>query len=114
MSRDFIFRSTNRKNSLDYLGYVLNVTSKDELYEAVLELGFNPRAMEYHAVDINSKAVAICMPFRGTPEQMKSTFFSINEIEDKYLGLKERGSHDIELKSKTDSGAFPADVFTGP
>ena len=67
MSRDFIFRSIKR-NSLDYLGYVLNVSSKKELFQAMLELGFNPEAFEYHALETNSKAIAICLPFRGSKD----------------------------------------------
>jgi len=48
MNRDFIFRSI-KKDSLDYLGYVLNVSSKKELFHAISELGFNPEALEYRA-----------------------------------------------------------------
>jgi len=109
MSRDFIFRSIKR-NSLDYLGYVLNVSSKKKLFQAMLELGFNPEAFEYHALETNSKAIAICLPFRGSKELEKKEFYSLNKVEETYLSL-EKG--EVNLKGNSDSGTFPADIFTG-
>ena len=109
MNRDFIFRSI-KKDSLDYLGYVLNVSSKKELFIAISELGFNPEALEYRALEINSKAIAICLPFRGNKELEKLEFCSLNKVEETYLSPER---DEVNLKGNSDSGTFPADIFTG-
>jgi|TARA_B100000959_G_scaffold71065_1_gene75335 hypothetical protein len=114
MTRDFIFRSIKRTNKLDYLGYVLNVGSEEELFEAVSELGFSPDAMEYHAVNIGSKAIAICMPFRASAKQMEQPFYFIGDVDNKFFSNETDKRYQDDLKGDTDSGTFPADIFTGP
>ena len=110
MNRDFIFRS-NKKDSLDYLGYVLNVNSIKELFHAISELGFNPETLEYRALEINSKAIAICLPFRVNKELEKLEFCTLNKVEETYLNPEK---NEVNLKGDSDSGTYPADIFTGP
>tara|TARA_B100001105_G_C22046499_1_gene296353 strand:- start:210 stop:494 length:285 start_codon:yes stop_codon:yes gene_type:complete len=80
MNRNFIFRAAKRGNNLNYLGYVLNVSSPTELAKAVSELGFNANVMEFKRVPLSSKAIAVCMPFRGTAYTNDNNFILAKDI----------------------------------
>ena len=81
MNRDFIFRAANQINGLNYLGYVINVGSPKELIKAVSELGFNANVMEYKKVPLSSKAIAVCLPFRGTAYNYDNSFIMAKDID---------------------------------
>tara|TARA_B100000029_G_scaffold493074_1_gene555161 strand:+ start:1193 stop:1513 length:321 start_codon:yes stop_codon:yes gene_type:complete len=80
MNRNFIFRAANRGDKLNYLGYVMNVGSPKELMKAVSELGFNANVMEYKKVPLSSKAIAVCLPFRGTAYTNDKNFTLAKDI----------------------------------
>lgn len=80
MNRNFIFRATNQGDNLNYLGYVINVGSPAELVKAVSELGFNANVMEYKKVPLSSKAIAVCLPFRGTAYTNDHSFIMAKDI----------------------------------
>ena len=80
MNRNIIFRATNQGDNLNYLGYVINVGSPAELVKAVSELGFNANVMEYKKVPLSSKAIAVCLPFRGTAYTNDHSFIMAKDI----------------------------------
>ena len=88
MNRDFIFRATKMGNSLNYLGYVLNVGSPAELTKAVSELGFNANVMEYKRIPLSSKAIAICMPFRDTTYTKDNNFILAKDITSEFFTVE--------------------------
>ncbi len=88
MNRDFIFRATKMGNSLNYLGYVLNVGSPAELTKAVSELGFNANVMEYKRIPLSSKAIAICMPFRDTTYTKNNNFILAKDITSEFFTVE--------------------------
>jgi len=96
MNRNFIFRATKKRNSLNYLGYVLNVGTPAELTKAVSELGFKTDMMEYKIVPISSKAIAVCMPFRGTAHTKDNNFFLAKDITCKLFEDEDEIQADLE------------------
>ena len=80
MNRNFIFRAAKGGNNLNYLGYVLNVSSPTELAKAVSELGFNANVMEFKRVPLSSKAIAVCMPFKSTAYTKDNNFILAKDI----------------------------------
>ena len=96
MNRNFIFRATKQGNSLNYLGYVLNVGTPAELVKAVSKLGFKANLMEYKRVPLSSKAVAVCMPFRGTAYSKDNNFILAKDITCKLFEDEDEIQDDLE------------------
>ncbi|MDP6916882.1 MAG: hypothetical protein QF895_02880 [SAR86 cluster bacterium] len=97
MNRDFIFRAANRENGLNYLGYVINVGSPKELIKAVSELGFNANVMEYKKVPLSSKAIAVCLPFRGTAYTNDKNFTLAKDIDSSTFGDEDELETDLDI-----------------
>jgi len=96
MNRNFIFRATKKGNSLNYLGYVLNVGTPAELTKAVSELGFKANMMEFRIVPLSSKAIAVCMPFRGTAHTKDNNFVLAKDISCKLFEDEDEIQADLE------------------
>ena len=96
MNRDFIFRATKMGNSLNYLGYVLNVGTPAELVKAVSKLGFKANLMEYKRVPLSSGAIAICMPFRGTAKAKDIAFIPAKDVTCKLFEDEDEIQADLE------------------
>jgi hypothetical protein len=96
MNRNFIFRATKKENSLNYLGYVLNVGTPAELAKAVSKLGFKANLMEYKRVPLSSRAIAICMPFRGTAKAKDIAFIPAKDVTCKLFEDEDEIQADLE------------------
>ena len=96
MNRNFIFRATKKENSLNYLGYVLNVGTPAELAKAVSQLGFKANLMEYKRVPLSSRAIAICMPFRGTANVKDIAFIPAKDVSCKLFDDEDEIQADLE------------------
>ncbi len=96
MNRNFIFRAAKGRDKLNYLGYVLNVGSPTELNKAVSELGFNVNMMEFKRVPLSSKAIAVCMPFRGTAHTKDNNFILAKDVTCKLFEDEDEIQADLE------------------
>ena len=96
MNRNFIFRATSGKNNSNYLGYVLNVGSIEELLKVITELGFKAEAMEYKRIPLSSKAVAVCSPFRDTGNGKDGSFISVSSLTNDLFKEEDEIQRDLE------------------
>ena len=96
MNRNFIFRATKKGNSLNYLGYILNVGTPAELTKAVSELWFKANMMEYMIGHLSSKAIAVGMPFRGTAHTKDNNFVLAKDVSCKLFEDEDEIQADLE------------------